>query len=451
MATKQTAVFEPLTERVDRLARELELAIRWDRPSILLAVYRSMYVMGDAAAALEARLREEGQQVIWVRVNDEADADIPLRLAEHPQRNGTVFFVSGLQWGGKTALRALNIRREYFVDERLRAVFWLTENEAVAIAREAPDFWAFRYRVVEFVEPPEPDRAAAVARELAWWGFEDRTLREDTEAKIALRETLLADLPEGDETLAARAELQFTLGRLYWADYQRERAEESIQAALEIARRIGNVWLEARCHDALGRVYRALGRYEEAIAAYQRAIRLRPDWIYPHINLGLVYAALGRYDEAIAVYQKAIALYPQNAYLHSLLGTVYYTLGRYQEAMAVLQRAIELNPPKVYLYNALGDIYRTLGRYDEAVAEYQQAIELDPKFAPAYFNWALVEVRRNNVDAALEQLKRAIALKPREFIERARKASGFDSIRHDPRFQALVGRGPDTGAQEGEG
>ena len=257
----KTEFDEPFAERLDRLARELQLAIRWDRPSILLAVYRSRYVMRDAAVALEARLREGGQVVVWVRVNGEADADIPLRLAEHPQRNGAIFFVSGLQWGGKTALRALNIRREYFVDRRLRAVFWLTENEAVAIAREAPDFWAFRHRVVEFVEPPEPGQVAESARELAWRGFEDRTLREDTEAKIALRESLLADLPEEDETLAARAELQYTLGGLYWAGRQYERAEESFRAALEGARRTANVRLEAWCHNGLGAVYADLGRY----------------------------------------------------------------------------------------------------------------------------------------------------------------------------------------------
>jgi tetratricopeptide (TPR) repeat protein len=484
-ALARTELDEPFAERVDRLARELELAIRWDRSSILLAVYSSMYVMGDAAAALEAQLREGGQQVVWVRVNGEADADIPMRLAEHPQRNGAVFFVSGLQWGGQTALRALNIRREYFVDERLRAVFWLTENEAVAIARQAPDFWAFRHRVVEFVEPPEPGWAAEMARGLAWRGFEDRTLRQNTQAKIALREALLADLPESDETLAARAELLFTLGGLYGADHQYERAEESFLAALEEVRRMANARLEAWCHNGLGNVYHALGRHREAIAAYQQSIELDPEYAYPHNGLGNVYAdlglheeavaeyrraieldlkfahphnglgniyaALGRHEEAVAKYQRAIELDPQYAYPHNGLGNVYSALGRYEEAIAEYQRAMELDPKLAAPHHGLGSVYYDLGRYEEAIAEYQRALELNPKFAPAYFNWALAEVQRNNVDTALEQLKRAIALKPEEAIERARKASEFDSIRHDPRFQALVGGGSDTRAQEGEG
>lgn len=450
-ALARTELDEPFAERVDRLARELELAIRWDRPSILLAVYSSMYVVSDAAAALEAQLREGGQQVVWVRVSGEADADIPLRLAEHPQRNGAVFFVSGLQWGGKTALRALNIRREYFVDQRLRAVFWLTENEAVAIAREAPDFWAFRHRVVEFVEPPEPDLAATVAREIAWRDFEGRTLREDTQAKIALREALLADLPESDETLAARAELQYTLGGLYWADRQYERAVKSVNAALEAAQRTDSTRLEAGCHNALGIFYTTLGRYEEAIAEYQRAIELDRQSPYPYNGLGNVYYALGRHEEAITAYQRAIELDPKLASPHYGLGNAYDALGHHDDAIAEFRRAIELDPQDAYPHNGLGNVYYILGHYEEAVAEFQRALELDPKFAPAYFNWALAEVRRNNVDAALEQLKRAIALEPEEAIERARKASEFDSIRHDPRFQALVGGGADTSGREGKG
>ena len=402
---------EPFAERVDRLARELELAIRWDRPSILLAVYSSMYVMGDAAAALQARLREGGQQVVWVRVNGEADADIPLRLTEHPQRNGAVFFVSGLQWGGKTALRALNIRREYFVDQRLRAVFWLTESEAVAIAREAPDFWAFRHRVVEFVEPPEPGLAAEMARGLAWWGFEDRTLREDTEAKIALREALLADLPKGDETLAARAELQYTLGVLYWVDRQYERALGSINAALEAAQRTDNTRLEARCHNSLGNVYADLDRHEEAVVEYQRAIELDPKLAAPHNGLGNVYRVLGRHQEAVTEYQRAIELDPQFAYPHNGLGNVYADLGRYEEAVTEYRRAIELDPKYAIPHNNLAGVYLELKRLEEARRGFEERVRVRPDDAlNAHVSLGIIAYHLDERAEAQQQFEQALSL-----------------------------------------
>jgi len=403
---------EPFAERVDRLARELELAIRWDRPSILLAVYRSAYVMRDAAAALAERVRGMGQAVEWVRVTGEADADVPVRLAEHPGRDGTVFFVEGLRWGSPTALRALNVRREYFVDQRLRAVFWLTEGEAVAIAREAPDFWVFRHRVVEFVEPPEAGRAATVAREFAWRGFEDRTLRQDTEAKIALREALLADLPEADETLAARAELQFTLGGLYWAGRQYERAVESFSAALEGAIRTGNERLEVWCYNGLGNVYAGLGRQEEAIAAFQRAIELDPTLAAPRNGLGAVYAGLGRQEEAIAAYRRAIELDPTDAAPHNGLGNVYADQGRQEEALAAFQRAIELDPTYAYPHNGLGNVYRDLGRQEEAIAAYRRAIELDPTDAYPHNGLGTVYRALGRQEEAIAAYQRAIELDP---------------------------------------
>jgi hypothetical protein len=205
---------ESFEERIDILFRELELALKWDRPSILLAIYASDFVRADAQFALAARLRKLGQTTTDYRV-DEENADIPLRLSEHPDRAHTVFFVWGLQYGGgvdgRNAYRALNIRREYFVDYRLRAVFWLTEAEAIALPKYAPDFWAFRHRVIEFMDRPEP-HAAKIGRALAWSDWDERTLREDTDAKIELRLALLKDLPPGDETLAARAELQLYAG-----------------------------------------------------------------------------------------------------------------------------------------------------------------------------------------------------------------------------------------------
>ena len=210
---------ESFDERIEILFRELELALKWDRPSILLAIYSSHYVRADAERALDARLRELNQTTTDYLVN-EANADILINLSEHPRKATTVFYIAGLQNGGgadgRNAYRALNLRREYFVDYRIRAVVWLTEKEASVLQRYAPDFWAFRHRVVEFMDRPEP-HAAKIASEVAWSGLDDRTAREDTDAKIELRLALLKDLPEGDETLAARADLQFTLAGLYWA------------------------------------------------------------------------------------------------------------------------------------------------------------------------------------------------------------------------------------------
>ena len=102
---------------------------------------------------------------------DESHFDIPLLLSQRPERDRSVFSVSGLSHGGgkenANAYRALNIRREYFVDYAIRVVIWLAGDEAMALSRHAPDFWAFRHRVVEFNDPAEPEHPEPPACEWA--------------------------------------------------------------------------------------------------------------------------------------------------------------------------------------------------------------------------------------------------------------------------------------------
>jgi len=147
----------PLSNRISILMDELMLAIKWDRPCISLAVYQSEYIREDVQSIVKQSLLNQGNAVQNYEV-DKAHYDIALDLRDHPGRKQTVFFISGLRWGGgkghSNAYHALNMHREYLVEERIRSVFWLTKNEARLLPRNAPDFWAFRYNVIEFFDFP---------------------------------------------------------------------------------------------------------------------------------------------------------------------------------------------------------------------------------------------------------------------------------------------------------
>jgi tetratricopeptide (TPR) repeat protein len=408
---------ETFTERVDKLFRELELAIRYDRPSILLALYQSEFVRQDAEAALTERLRPLGHTTTTYRIHEE-NADLLPILAAHPDRQKAVFFISGLQWGGGAdglnAYRALNIRREYFVDYCIRAVLWLTEAEAIKLPRHAPDFWAFRHRTVEFMDAPEPGKVVPMAKEMAWRDWEDRTLGEDTDAKIALRESLLADLPEGEESLAARADLLYTLAGLYWAKQDYETAIVLLGEALRAFEQLEDTHHQSWCQNGLGNVYSDLGRLDEATHEYTRAIELNPKSALPHNGLGNVYRGLGRLDEAAHEYTRAIELDPKYANPHDGLGNVYADLGRLDEATHEYTRAIELDPKYANPHNGLGNMYRGLGRLDDATHEYTRAIELDPKDALPHNGLGNVYADQGRLDDATNEYTRAIELDPKD-------------------------------------
>jgi tetratricopeptide (TPR) repeat protein len=321
------------------------------------------------------------------------------------------------------------------------------------LPRTAPDFWAFRHRAVEFVEAPKPKQIAPVAQVLAWTDWSSRTLEQDTDAKIALREGLLQDLPESDETLAARADLLYTLGTLYDAKQEYDRALKHHKQALSIFKRLGDTKRQSWTRNSLGNIYHNLGRYEEAEAAYRKAIDLDPENAYPWNGLGTVYADLGRhadaeaayrqaidldpdyaapwnnlgsfygqqgrYEEAEAAFRKAIDLDPENAYPWNNLGTVYHNLGRYEEAEAAYRQAIDLDPDDADYHNNLGNVYRALGRYEEAEAAFRKVIELDQSDAFSHTMLGTVLQLQGQLEKALAEHQEAVKLEPQNGTSRA--------------------------------
>lgn len=97
-------------------------------------------------------MRRARQQIKILNADKLPQRDVPAAMRKDRRRTQTIFFVHRIGAGGTEALRALNIRREYFTEFHLRAVFWLDPSEEAAIANRAPDFWVFRHRAVSLEE-----------------------------------------------------------------------------------------------------------------------------------------------------------------------------------------------------------------------------------------------------------------------------------------------------------
>ena len=156
------------------------------------------------------------------------------------------------------------------------------------LAHAAPDFWAHRHRVIEFVEAPQAEQ---VLQEDAGFDLAGRPANMPPSPKIRtprspLRESLLTELPDGEESNSARGNLLLTLGILNWRKGDFEKADEQLQEALRIASRMGNNWFEAECFNALALIKSSTDRIDEAIEAYKQAIQLAPDQIFVWNNLG---------------------------------------------------------------------------------------------------------------------------------------------------------------------
>ena len=401
-------------ERVEILAKELELAVKWQRPCVLFVVYSSEFVRADVEAALENILIDLGQKTVHLKIKNRETNDIIPFLKEFKEPAKAVFLIDGLRWGNgedTSVYSTLNLQKEFFVERQIRAVFWLTQNEIVNLAHCAPDFWAYRHLVIEFVESPKAEQVLQQALESAWQGtgeYEDQY--QDTDAKISLRESLLTELPEGEEASSTRANLLLTLGVLNWRKGDFEKADEQLRGALKIAAKIEDNWFEAECYNAIALVKTSTERIDEAIDAYKQAIHLAPDQIFAWNNLGNLCAKINRNDEAMIAFRKAVECNPQDPIAWNGLGVLHFKIGYVDDAIAAYRKAIQYMPTFAQPWNGLGDVYASIGRTDEAMKAYHQAIDLNKQFITPWIQLGILFTKQERYRDALRAYQRALAL-----------------------------------------
>lgn len=408
---------EPFEDRIDFLFRELELSIKWQRPSILFAVYSSEYVHSAAEADLEYKLVKIDQKVLRVSIDNKDNADVISKLAELSSVQNAIFFINGLRWGsidGTDLYQELNNQREFFVEKRLRLVFWLTEKEVVDLANKAPDFWAFRHRVIEFNDSPKPELIYQNATESAWQGTGEYTdPDEDLDAKISFRESLLTNLPEGNASASVNGNLLLTLGILHWRKGDYEKASEFLKAALDVAVAMKDKIFAAECFNAMALVETGMGRPNEAIEAYQRAIQLAPTQMFPWNNLGILYFKLNRNEDALVAFQKAIEIKPGDAISWNGLGDVYMKLSQPEEAVRSYLKAIEFTPNFPAAWCGLGNAYFSANNIEYAFRTYQKSFTLNRRSTQAIIGLARVLAAQERESNAIQAYEAALNIDPR--------------------------------------
>jgi tetratricopeptide (TPR) repeat protein len=404
----------PFDERVEILARELELAVKWQRPCILLLVYSSEYVRSDVEAALGNYLFDLGQKSVHLRIKDRDTADVIEFLQEFKDPANAVFFIDGFRWGitdQASVYSNLNLQREFFVERQIRTIFWLTPNEIVDLAHAAPDFWAYRHRVIEFVESPKAEQVLKQALDSAWQGTPELAdAYEDTDAKISLRESLLTELPLGEEAGSIRANLLLTLGVLNWRKGDFEQADAQITEALEIAGKVQDPWFEAECYNAQALIKSSTERYDEAIDAYKQAIHLAPDQIFAWNNLGNLCARIGRNDEAMIAFRKAVEGNHKDPIAWNGLANLHFRLGYVDDAIAAYRKAIQSMPTFAQPWCGLGEVYASVGRTEEAMKAFHKAIELNPKYVTPWIRLGVLFTKQERFREAIKAYQKALGL-----------------------------------------
>ena len=376
-------------ENIDVLFEELDLAIQWGRPSILLAVNKSKFGMDKSQKTLEERLRKAGRNPVRISVNKE-HSDVPHLIASEPAAGETIFFVSNLDWGGgqdgKDAYRSLNLHREFFVDKHIKAVFWLSDQEAAHLPRYAPDFWAFRHRVIEFSGLRGPKNISLPAGILLWGGLNPIDPFERSEERISAREELLAKLPRNMESLSTRLDLLYNLGYLYWLSGDIGKASSVFAAGLELVNEHPLPQARSALLNGMAIIAYEEKNYDQAIETFKAAIQDNPEDGRILINLGAACCVLGRNQAAIINGKRAARINPEDPGIMNRLGYLYLAAGKSDEAITPFTKAAELAPQSAAFHESLAVAYSLMERSDEARRELAIARRLIAKHSTIYLD-----------------------------------------------------------------
>jgi tetratricopeptide (TPR) repeat protein len=403
-------------DQMEILQQELELAIHWQRPCVMMVEYSSEYVRADAVSMLENFLMDRHQQIVWIHAGNSIVNSLAFWYRKLDGADQVVFFLEGFgdlkyQRGFKAIL---NQHAYLFAEKNARLVCWFASKEASLSAYEAPLLWAGRNRFIELVASPKPEQILQRAVESAWQATgENDGQFERADNKTSVRESFLMDLLSKTEATSERADLLLTLGILHWRKGDHEKANEMLQSALQIATRMHDTWFEAECCNALALVKSSLFQYEEAIDAYKQAIGLAPDQIFAWNNLGNLCLKTNRNDEALMAFQKTIEHDPADGIAWNGIGDVYSRSESVDDAITAYRKSIECAPSLSRPWNGLGEICAHSGRLQEAVIAFQEAITRDTHCISPWLGLAHVFERQQRHSEAAHAYQQALSLEPR--------------------------------------
>ena len=205
-----------------------------------------------------------------------------------------------------------------------------------------------------------------------------------------------------DQSSRARVELQYLLGVLRWREGELEQSRTDLEAAIELASRLGEdeILLENRVRKGLGSTLWSLGKHEEAAEQFQLVVdtlarELGPG--HPSVgsalnNLASTYYALGKLELAEQEFLRTLGIYelsygddhPSVANSLNNLAVVYTKRGKLEQARDTHLRVLAINekalgpahPELANTWSNLARVLRRLHDYEGAADYYRRAYDL---------------------------------------------------------------------------
>lgn len=179
-------------------------------------------------------------------------------------------------------------------------------------------------------------------------------------------------------------------------------------------------------HDLLANLLAAAGRTDEAIAEYTKALKGNPSPAMVYSNLANAYAAKGDHSAAIEYFMQATALDSTLVNAHIGMGRSLEATGKTREAILHFRKAYSIDPNAVSAYHAEASLYLRLGDCEGAVEAAQRGLQQVLENPVLLADIGLCRLRQEDLDGAIDYLRRALAEDPSMLAARGNLAVALE-------------------------
>lgn len=160
----------------------------------------------------------------------------------------------------------------------------------------------------------------------------------------------------------------------------------------------------------IGLCHSKLSNDEKAEEYYTMALKNHEKSVETYINLADLYYRNKRLEDGANLLETAVTLMPDNIVLMHYLARFYIADVKYDLAFDILNRILEISPENIDAYWDLGNLCYETGEYDNAAAAFEHVLEKRDDNAIFFYRTGLAYEACDNIDKALSNYLKAIAV-----------------------------------------